>query len=125
VIPAWAAVTKADGGPVAAVVSGNSRRAASVVAQEAGVKTVKYECGCTAELHREAWVALCPKHETETKAIHERWAQEHAAHGGSTPRVIPKKVLASSDFEVPLTVGQLTSADTTLDNGESHETQSG
>ncbi len=41
------------------------------------MKTVKFKCGCTAELHREAWVSLCPIHEAETKAIHERWAEEH------------------------------------------------
>lgn len=43
------------------------------------MKTVKFKCGCVAELHREAWVSLCPMHEAETKAIHERWALEHKA----------------------------------------------
>lgn len=44
------------------------------------MKTVKYNCGCVAELHREAWVKLCPQHEAETNAIHERWAAEHRAN---------------------------------------------
>jgi hypothetical protein len=44
------------------------------------MKTVKFKCGCVAELHREAWVSLCPLHEAETNAIHERWKQEHKAN---------------------------------------------
>jgi hypothetical protein len=43
------------------------------------MKTVKYKCGCTAELHREAWSSLCPLHEAEFQAIHQRWAEEHKA----------------------------------------------
>jgi hypothetical protein len=43
------------------------------------MKTVKFKCGCIAELLREAWVKLCPEHEAETNAIRERWAEEHKA----------------------------------------------
>ena len=82
------------------------------------MKTVKYKCGCIAELHREAWVSLCPSHETETKAVHERWAEEHrATFGGYTRQTTSKKASVSSDTEVPLTVGQLTSIDTTTETG--------
>ena len=81
------------------------------------MKTVKHKCGCIAELHRERWVSMCPPHEDEFQAIHKRWAQEHIARGGSTPRVTQKKVLVSLDSEVPLTVGQLTSTDTTTSIG--------
>lgn len=56
------------------------------------MKTVKFKCGCTAELHREAWVELCPQHEAEFQAIHQRWAEEHRAK--STAEV----GIFSSDF---------------------------
>lgn len=82
------------------------------------MKTVKYKCGCVAELHREAWVSLCPPHEAETKAVHDRWAEEHrAASGGYTRPTTSKKVSVSLDTEVPLTVGQLTSTDMTTETG--------
>ena len=83
------------------------------------MKTVKYKCGCVAELHREAWVSLCPPHEAETKATHERWAEEHhAASGGYTRPTTSKKASASLAIEVPLMVGQLTSIDMTTETGK-------
>lgn len=83
------------------------------------MKTVKYKCGCVAELHREAWVSLCPLHEAETKAIHERWAAEHrAASGGYTHPTTSKKASVSLAIEAPLTLGQLTSTDTTTETGK-------
>ena len=83
------------------------------------MKTVKYKCGCIAELHREAWVNLCPTHEAETRAIHERWAEEHrAASGGYTHPTTSKKGSVSSVTEVPLTLGQLISTGTTTETGK-------
>lgn len=79
------------------------------------MKTVKFKCGCVAELHREAWVSLCPPHEAEFQTTHSRWAAEHrAGFGGSTHPTTSKKASVSSAIEAPLTVGQLTSTDTTM-----------
>lgn len=81
------------------------------------MKTVKFKCGCVSELHRERWVSLCPLHESEYQEIHERWAREHANSGGFTRQTTSKKALASLGSEAPLTVGQLTSIDTTVEIG--------
>lgn len=46
------------------------------------VKTAKDKCGCVSEIgDRERWVSMCPEHEAEFQAIHQRWAEEHKAHG--------------------------------------------
>lgn len=42
------------------------------------MKTIRLPCGCRySHGERERWLELCPEHERETAAIHERWALEH------------------------------------------------
>lgn len=46
------------------------------------MKTHKHKCGCVSEVgDRERWVSMCTEHEAEFQAIHQRWAEEHKAHG--------------------------------------------
>jgi len=57
------------------------------------MKTHKHPCGCVSEVHREAWVSLCPKHEAEYQETHLRWARERVMGKPMTIPTPPKRGL--------------------------------